>query len=111
MVLMINQQSRYYWNAVGKSNGYGGCSICGNTWNWKKPHYIGKARRACTSGMFPYCEECNGAVSNAVKLRAIAKLVAKWIWEDMEYPTQLYRDVPLCLWDGMQAVYDMLSGR
>lgn len=40
---------------TGIAQGYGGCSRCGNTWNWKNGH---STPITVNSGLFPLCEEC-----------------------------------------------------
>lgn len=38
-----------------KAIGFGGCSHCGDKWNWKEAH---STFYKDTGGMFPLCEEC-----------------------------------------------------
>jgi hypothetical protein len=42
-------------NYIGRRKGYGGCTRCGDTWNWKAEHVTEFERGR---GCFPLCEEC-----------------------------------------------------
>lgn len=66
----------YLKNRKGKSLGYGGCKICGDSWSWKEGFTIPTGNG---SGVFPFCEECNKTATTEQKHEAIESLNRIWM--------------------------------
>lgn len=72
----------YHWllrpllNWWGTLSGFSGCGICGDRWNWKKPHEVAFAQGISA---FPTCEECWQSAQLEEIVRAARKLGDKWI--------------------------------
>jgi hypothetical protein len=62
-------------NQAGQALHYGHCYICGDRWNWKRPHCIGVGTG---HSAFPYCEDCHITAKKSRKLAAMARLT--WLW-------------------------------
>ena len=56
--------------------GYGGCLLCKDKWNWKKPHYI---QYSTHEGMFPLCEECYNKLTPTERLFYCKLMIGTWI--------------------------------
>lgn len=70
-------------NRAGRAKGLSGCLICGDTWNWKKAHYI---QMSNTGGsMFPTCEECWDTEPTDRILAAVDELWAMWERDSARY--------------------------
>jgi hypothetical protein len=63
---------------IGRSNGYGSCLHCHNTWNWKKGHVINYTADYTAGGMFPLCEECHKKLSPQERFDYCKKLYYNW---------------------------------
>ena len=72
---MTNKIVRFLRNTF-SSPSYSGCGICGDSWNWKKPHDI---KISDHEGAFPICEECWQTKSNEEIMRATKALIRKWL--------------------------------
>ena len=77
----------FFRNLWGRLKGYSGCYICGNRWNWKKPHLIELETRTI-SGVGemnicanPVCEECWETQPTYKVIFAADKLAYKWMHE------------------------------
>lgn len=73
---------------IGRFFGYGGCSICHNTWNWKKEQSIPYSKKITAknstdlvSCMFPLCKECFDKVPEEKIVRYSELLMEHWIAE------------------------------
>ena len=71
----MNFLSRYFKNQYGRSKGYGGCSHCKDTWDWKESFSIPFTE---TSSMFPLCKECFEKLSINEINYYIKQLVNVW---------------------------------
>lgn len=84
----FNSLSAKMRNNIGRLKGYGECSRCGGTWNWKKGHTIPyKASKTRTHingkpyypvGMFPLCEECYQECSPQERYDYCRRLWSRW---------------------------------
>ena len=75
----MNKILRKIRNFIGNFEGYSGCGICGDTWNWKKEHQIEG------DGAFPTCEECWQTRSDDEILEASDKLAMLWLKDEPYY--------------------------
>ena len=62
-------------NALGRAMGFGGCSACGDTWDWKEKH-VTHAPNA--GAAFPLCEECFQAKTPEERLPFYDQLLDSW---------------------------------
>jgi len=67
---------RPLFNWYGALCGNSGCLICGDRWNWKKPHVVRLLRE---DGAFPTCEECWQTASLDEIVSAARKLGDMWV--------------------------------
>ncbi len=71
----FNDQSTKMKNNIGRMKGYGACSRCSGTWNWKKNH---ATSYSASGGMFPLCEECYQECTPQERYDYCRKLWVKW---------------------------------
>ena len=73
---MSKQMKRKSLNWIGKQQGFGGCSRCGDRWNWKEGHKLDLANGF---GTFPLCEECWENTTKEEKLAYYLQQVYKYV--------------------------------
>jgi len=80
-------------NLWGRIQGISGCLICGDTWNWKKPHNVLFKRNVSA---FPTCEECWQTAPKHLIETATHELGRKWILQSpSEHLKETLKDVRL----------------
>jgi len=72
---LFHKALRPIFNLIGALKGYSGCLICGDTWDWKKPHFI---EYQYDRGAFPTCEECWQTRTDEEIIGAAIDLASKW---------------------------------
>lgn len=63
-------------NWIGALNGLSGCQLCGDKWNWKKPHIV---QLTSFESAFPVCDECWKTAKTEDIVRAARNLGDMWI--------------------------------
>ena len=75
-------KERIRLNRNGRSQGYGGCGCCGDTWDWKASH---STMLDNDSGCFPLCEECWQALVPATRLPFYYALAVEWLNDGLSH--------------------------
>ena len=87
---MVNLIKRFINNQRGRLSGYGSCSECGDTWNWKGYQDI---KYDDWSGMFPLCRECFNRLPNETIEDHCIAIMVSWGKSEGEIKKYLSRIV------------------